>query len=106
MLYCFLQFELSCAVLIIIFFNILSQSATKVVLFLVYLYVRNGTKCKLMLQIFSDTHALVRFLDDQSTAIVPVTRIQKKECVEYNGSCKVKWSNMKTYHAFLLFSGM
>ena len=56
-------------------------------------------------QIVSDTHALVRFLADERTAIVPVSRIVKKDCVEYNGSCKVKWSDMKTYHAFLLFSG-
>ena len=69
------------------------------ILFLVFMYY----DC---VQILSDTHALVKFLNDERTAIVPVTRIEKKDCIEYNGSCKVKWSNMKTYHAFLLFSGM
>ena len=56
-------------------------------------------------QFFLDTHVLVRFLNDECTAIVPLARIEKKDCLEYNGSCKVKWSDMKTYHAFLLFSG-
>ena len=52
-------------------------------------------------QIFSDTHALVKSLDDECTAIVPVIRIEKKDCVEYNGSCKVKWSSMKhTMHFY------
>ena len=54
---------------------------------------------------FSDTHALVQFLDDECTAIVPIERVEDKENLEYNGSCKVKWSNRKIYHAFLLFSG-
>lgn len=51
---------------------------------------------------FSDTHALVKLLDEDKTAIVPVTRVKKKETLEYNGSCSVLWSNKKTYKAFLL----
>ena len=55
--------------------------------------------------ILLDTRALVRFMNEESTAIVPVGRLEKKDTIEYNGSCKVKWSNQKRYHAFLLFSG-
>ena len=54
---------------------------------------------------FSDTHSLVKFLDEDCTSIAPVARIEKKDDLEYNGSCKVKWSNNKLYHAFPLFSG-
>ena len=56
---------------------------------------------------FLDTHALVKFLEepDEPTCIVPINRIEKKETLEYNGSCKVIWSNRKSYKAFLLFSG-
>lgn len=53
----------------------------------------------------SDTHALVKFLEEDSTAIVPVSRIEKKETLEYNGSCSVRWSNRKIYKGFLLMSG-
>ena len=57
--------------------------------------------CYDSVHIISDTHALVRFSEDERTAIVPVARIVKKnDQIEYNGSCRVKWSNMKTYHAF------
>ena len=56
--------------------------------------------------ILLDTHALVQFMDKDCTAIVPVKRIEKKDTVEYNGLCNIKWNNNKTYHAFLLFSGM
>ena len=45
-------------------------------------------------------------MEEECTAIVPVRRIERKEVVEYGGSCKVKWSNDRIYHAFLLFSGM
>ena len=56
--------------------------------------------------IFQDTHALVRFLEEDSTAIVPVNRIKDKEEFEYGGSCAVLWSNKKVYKAFLICSGM
>ena len=56
--------------------------------------------------ILLDTHALVRFMDGECMAIVPVRRIERKEIIEYNGLCKVKWSNNKTYNTFLLFSGI
>lgn len=49
----------------------------------------------------------MKFLDeeDEPTAIVPLKTIQKKETLDYGGSCKVTWSNHKSYRAFLLFSG-
>ena len=55
---------------------------------------------------FQDTRALVRFLEEDSTAIVPVNRIKDKEELEYGGSCSVLWSNKKVYKAFLICSGM
>ena len=39
--------------------------------------------------ISEDTHALVRFLDEDVTSIVPVQRVQRKETLEYGGSCSV-----------------
>jgi len=56
--------------------------------------------------IFEDTHALVKFLEEDSTAIVPVQRIQQKETLEYGGSCAILWSNKKVYKAFLICSGI
>ena len=36
--------------------------------------------------ILLDTHALMRFMDEECTAIVPVKTIEKKDTVEYNGT--------------------
>ena len=54
--------------------------------------------------IFTDTHALVNFLEKKGTSIVPVKRIQEKELPQYNGSYSMVWSNMMIYKAVLLFS--
>ena len=54
---------------------------------------------------FQDTHALIKFLEEDATAIVPVHRIQKKETLEYGGSCGVVWSN-KVYKSLLICSGI
>jgi len=48
----------------------------------------------------------VRFIEEDSTAIVPVDRIKEKETLEYGGSCAVVWGNKKAYKAFLICSGM
>ena len=45
-------------------------------------------------------------MEEDSTAIVPASRIIRKEELEYSGSCDVIWSNKKTYRAFLIFSGI
>ena len=55
---------------------------------------------------FQDTHALVKFLEEDATAIVPVHRIQQKETLEYGGSCGVVWNNKKVYKGFLICSGI
>lgn len=68
-------------------------------------YVCYLLKESIYVHIILDTHALVRFLEDERTGLVPVGRIEKKDTLEYNGSCKVKWSNGKKYQAFLLVSG-
>ena len=49
---------------------------------------------------FRDTHALIKFLEEDATAIIPVHRIQKKETLEYGGLCGVVWSNKKVYKGF------
>ena len=55
---------------------------------------------------FQDTHGLIKFLDENSTAIVPVNLIQKKETLEYGGTCGVVWSYKKVYNGFLICSGI
>ena len=55
---------------------------------------------------FQDTHALVRFIEVDSTVIIPVYRIKEKETLEFGGSCTVVWSNKKVYKAFLISSGI
>lgn len=55
--------------------------------------------------IFSDTHALVDFLEEDATAIVPISHLKKKENLEHGGSCLVLWSE-KVYKAFLICSGL
>ena len=61
--------------------------------------------CVLGFLSFKDTHALVRFIEEDKTAVVPVDRIQRKDTLEYGGSCRVVWSNKKIYKAFLICSG-
>ena len=47
-----------------------------------------------------DTHALVKFIDEDCPGIVPLKRLVQKENTEYNGSCGVRWSNRKVYKSF------
>ena len=54
--------------------------------------------------IFTDTHALVKFLEEEATSIVPVKSIQEKKIPQYNGSYSMVWSNKMIYKAVLLFS--
>ena len=53
-----------------------------------------------------DTHALVKFIDEDCPGIVPLKRLVQKENIEYNGSCDVRWSNGKLYRAFLICLGV
>ena len=36
-----------------------------------------------------DTHALVKFIEEDCSGIVPLKRLVQKESVEYDGSCSV-----------------
>ena len=54
--------------------------------------------------IFTDTHALMKFLEKEATSIVPVKLIHEKKMPQYNGSYSMVWSNMMIYKAVLLFS--
>ena len=56
--------------------------------------------------LFSDTHVLVQFLDEDATAIVPINRLKDPEGLEHGGACIVMWSNKKQYKALLLCSGL
>ena len=56
--------------------------------------------------VFLDTHALVQFLEEDATAIVPVSRLKEQENLEHGGSCIVTWSNKKAYKAMLICSGL
>lgn len=60
---------------------------------------------KLLSNLALDTHALVKFIDEDCPGIVPLKRLVQKESIEYNGSCGVRWSNGKVYKAFLICSG-
>ena len=55
---------------------------------------------------FLDTHALVQFIDEDATAIVPITRLKEQDQLEYGGSYVVTWSNKKAYKAMLICSGL
>ena len=48
----------------------------------------------------------MKFIDEDCPGIVPLKRLVQKENVEYNGSCRVRWSNGKIYQAFLICSGV
>ena len=50
--------------------------------------------------------AEVKFLEEESTAIVPVSCIQQKETLEFGGSCSILWSNKKVYKGLLICSGI
>ena len=45
----------------------------------------------------------MRFLEEDSTSIVPIWHIEDKEELQYGGSCRVKWSNKKYTKLFDLF---
>ena len=59
-----------------------------------------------MHSVYPDTHALVDFLEEDATGIVPVSHLKKKENLEHGGSCLVKWSDEKVYKAFLICTGI
>lgn len=59
-----------------------------------------------MHSVYPDTHALVDFLEEDATGIVPVSHLKKKENLEHGGSCLVMWSDEKVYKAFLICTGI
>ena len=48
----------------------------------------------------------MKFIDEDCPGIVPLKRLVQKENVEYNGLCRVRWSNGKIYQGFLICSGV
>ena len=45
-----------------------------------------------LLYSFSDTHAIIQFLDEDTTAIIPIRRLKEQK---HGGSCIVTWRDKK-----------
>ena len=54
--------------------------------------------------LFTDTHVLVQFLDEDKSGIVPIKRIKRKDDLKSGDECKVTWLN-KVYSAVVILSG-
>ena len=46
-----------------------------------------------LLYLFSDTHALVQFLDEDAVAVAPITRLKEQEHLKHGGLCIVTGSD-------------
>ena len=55
-----------------------------------------------LLYLFSDTHALVQFLDEDATAAVPIIRLKEQEHLKHGGLCVVTGSDEQYKALFLL----
>ena len=60
----------------------------------------------LLCAFISDTHVLVQFQDEDTSAIVPIKRLKRKDCLKIGEECKVTWSDKKIYSGLVVFSGM
>lgn len=45
-------------------------------------------------------------MEEDATAIVPISHLQEQDNLEHGGSCIVTWSNKKAYKAMLICSGL
>lgn len=52
-----------------------------------------------------DTHALIHFNGDNTSAIVPINRLKKEDNLTAGQQCSVIWSNKKKYPGVLMCSG-
>ena len=50
-------------------------------------------------------HALVKFVDEDSTAVVPVTRLLQPKADDVGDFWLVLWTNKKKYKASFIMSG-
>ena len=50
-----------------------------------------------------ETHVLVQFPEEDSTAIVPIGRVSGE--LKEGSPCNVLWNNRKVYPAIFLYSG-
>ena len=55
---------------------------------------------------YVDTHALVHFVDEDKTSIVPLRRLDKKDDLCTGDTCSVAWTDKKKYQGTLIFSGI
>ena len=60
---------------------------------------------RINLNYFVDTHALVQFMEDYTSSIVPLERLEKNQELCVGESCFVRWSNGKKYGGTLICSG-
>ena len=54
---------------------------------------------------FVDTHALVQFIEDNTSSIIPLKRVENNKELFEGDSCFVRWSNGKGYGGTLICSG-
>lgn len=49
---------------------------------------------------------LVQFQDEDTSAIVPIKRLKKKDHLKIGDECEVTWSDKKVYSGLVVFSGI
>ena len=49
---------------------------------------------------------LVHFESDDSTSIIPMKRLERKDELSVGGRCCITWSNNKKYEGTIMFSGI
>ena len=60
-----------------------------------------------MFLFFTETHALVCFVDEDSFGVVPISRIKNRtEETDVGSICSVLWSDKKLYEATLILTGI
>ena len=64
-----------------------------------------GVLLLIFLCLILDTHALVHFNEDNTSAIVPIKRLEKEDNLTTGHQCSVLWSNKK-YSGILMCSGI
>ena len=65
-----------------------------------------GVLLLIFLCLILDTHALVHFNEDNTSAIVPIKRLVKEDNLTTGHQCSVLWSNRKKYAGTLVCSGI
>ena len=51
------------------------------------------------------THALIAFVEEKCTAVIPLDRVTRVESVKAGEECIVTWHDRKQYNAVFILSG-